>query len=240
MSKAFVAGATGYTGREVVRQLRLRGDDVVAHVRPDSTSLAEWTSRFRASGATVDSTPWQQDAISESIARIQPDTIFALLGTTRARASRAAEQGRIADYETVDYSMTHMLIEAARAAVTSATIVYLSAFGANADSRNEYLRVRGRIERELSASGLRFIAARPLFVSGTDRIERRPTERIGAVVSDGVLQVIGWLGGGRVRDRYRSITGPRLARALILAATDPHLSNATLEAADLQRLADPH
>ena len=47
---AFVAGATGYTGVQVVRQLaaleRTPPLRVVAHVRPDSTRLAEWRTRF--------------------------------------------------------------------------------------------------------------------------------------------------------------------------------------------------
>ena len=41
-SPAFVAGATGFTGREVVRLLVERGVPAVAHVRPDSPRLEEW------------------------------------------------------------------------------------------------------------------------------------------------------------------------------------------------------
>ena len=40
MEIAFVAGATGYTGREVVRLLAERGVRTLAHVRPDSSSSA--------------------------------------------------------------------------------------------------------------------------------------------------------------------------------------------------------
>ncbi|HEX6693612.1 MAG TPA: hypothetical protein VF035_02800, partial [Longimicrobiales bacterium] len=62
MITAFVAGATGYTGAEVVRQLATSDTHVVAHVRPDSTALPAWRARFSAAGAAVDVTPWSRDA----------------------------------------------------------------------------------------------------------------------------------------------------------------------------------
>ncbi len=48
-------GATGYTGRAVVSELRERGFEVVAHVRPDSTQLDEWRSRFAQLGFGLES-----------------------------------------------------------------------------------------------------------------------------------------------------------------------------------------
>src|SRR5215208_1501420 len=68
MTTAFVAGATGYTGREVVRQLVERGVRAVAHVRPDSPRLAEWRERFAELGAEVDATPWEEPAMRASLA----------------------------------------------------------------------------------------------------------------------------------------------------------------------------
>ena len=58
MQRAFVAGATGYTGRAVVRELTDRGLECIAHVRPDSPRLEEWRRVFTAMGATFDCTPW--------------------------------------------------------------------------------------------------------------------------------------------------------------------------------------
>ena len=43
---AFVLGATGFVGREVVRQLCTRGAGPVAHVRPDSKTLVGWRKRL--------------------------------------------------------------------------------------------------------------------------------------------------------------------------------------------------
>ena len=55
---AFVLGATGFVGREVVRQLCVRGTKTFAHVRPDSSKLDEWRGRFAELGAETDATPW--------------------------------------------------------------------------------------------------------------------------------------------------------------------------------------
>ena len=64
MQIAFVAGATGYTGREVVRLLSGRGVRTVAHVRPDSPRVEEWRRRFETEGAAVDVTPWDDAEIN--------------------------------------------------------------------------------------------------------------------------------------------------------------------------------
>ena len=104
MPTAFVAGATGYTGREVVRVLRESGVSTVAHVRPDSPRLAEWRARFGALGAEVDTTPWDAPAMATTLARVQPAIVFALLGTTRRRARAAAERGAAESYASVDSS----------------------------------------------------------------------------------------------------------------------------------------
>ncbi len=213
--RVFVAGATGYTGREVVRCCATLGVRTVAHVRPDSPRLHEWRERFAAAGAETDTTPWEPQAMADTLARLRPTHIFALLGTTRARARRAMEaRGTVESYESVDYGLTHMLLEAAiRAAATTGVrprVVYLSAIGAREDTRNSYVRARGRVERELRESGLPWLAVRPAFITGDDRDESRPLERVGARVIDAALLVPALFGARRLRDRYRSISGTAL------------------------------
>ena len=95
-ARVFVAGATGYTGREVVRACAERGVETVAHVRPDSTSRDEWERRFAAMGARADATPWEPQAMRATLAALRPTHVFALLGTTQARSKRAAlTSGRV-------------------------------------------------------------------------------------------------------------------------------------------------
>ena len=76
---AFVAGATGYTGSQVVPALRARGVRVIAHVRPGSAAAAAWHTRFEALGAEVDETPYDEEAPVIPDDLPDADTLLALL-----------------------------------------------------------------------------------------------------------------------------------------------------------------
>lgn len=209
---AFVAGATGYTGREVVAELRQRGVETVAHVRPGSAAFDTWSARFSTVGASVDATPWDAVAIAATIARLRPDFLFALLGTTR---HRAAKESLDDPYERIDYGLTDQLRRGAEAAGAGTRFIYLSAIGADERSGNKYVAVRGRMERELREGSLPYLIARPAFVSGEDREESRPTERVLAIVTDAILGGLAVVGLRGPRDRYGTLTGRELARAMV-------------------------
>lgn len=228
MRRAFVAGATGYVGREVVAALRAAGVETWAHVRPDSSRLAEWRERFGALGAAVDTTPWAAEAMSAQMAALCPTHVFALLGTTQARARAAAARGERADYEAVDYGLTMTLLRAARAVAPSPTFVYLSSAGVREGTRNPYLAVRARVQRELVASGMHYVVAQPAFITGDDREEDRPAERWGARLGDAVLAVVARLGAPSLAARWGSITGGSLARGLVRVALDPSVRDVVL------------
>ncbi len=232
---AFVAGATGYTGRAVVSQLCHRGAQVYAHIRPDSPQREHWTQTFTQLGAHVDVTPWQREALTATLVRCKINQVFVLIGTTKARAQAAARAGQApADYDRVDVGLSLLLIAAAVAANTQPRVVYLSATGVRDRGGNAYMQARARVEAALRTSGLPFTIARPSFITGPDRDESRPLERIGAVVSDAVLAGIGLVGGRRLRDRYRSTTNAALATALIDLAADPEAAGRTVESEDLR------
>lgn len=232
-ARAFVAGATGYTGRAVVEALRARGIETVAHVRPDSSRKAEFQARFGALGATVDHTPWEAEAIGETLRRVQPTLVFALLGTTRARARNEGMAATQA-YARVDYGLTKWLIDAASTCRPQPRFVYLSAAGVAADARGAYVAARARSEAALRGSELPWTIARPSFITGSDRDESRPLERVGAAVGDGLLAVAGLLGGRRLRERYRSTDATTLARGLVRVALDPAFERRIAESEDLR------
>jgi uncharacterized protein YbjT (DUF2867 family) len=218
----FVAGATGYTGREVVRACRARGLDTVAHVRPDSRSLADWRERFEALGARVDTTPWQLGALTATLTALAPAQVYSLLGTTRSRAKTETGSAVADTYEAVDYGLSVMLLEAAVASASRPRFVYLSAMGAEGRPMNAYMDVRKRVEAAVRGSELPYLIARPGFITGSDRDEWRAGERIAATISDGVLGVLGKLGAKRVATKYRSMSGAELGRALVeLGAREP-------------------
>lgn len=269
MTTAFVAGATGFTGREVARALAAGGVKTFAHVRPDSARLDEWRARFAAVGAETDATPWDEAAMTATFERLAPDVIFGLLGTTRSRArADAARSGRPVDYETVDYGLTAVLIRAAITAISrrpfgegtgcgldplpgpdgstlipSATaglkprFVYLSAVGTPDGDRpptTAYGLARWKCERAIKASGLPYVIARPSFIAGPGRDERRPTESIGVAAVNGALALAGALGARRLKERYRSTTSEALAAALVRLALDPAARNLVVESEDLR------
>jgi nucleoside-diphosphate-sugar epimerase len=238
MASAFVAGATGYTGREVVRILATRGVTTIAHVRPDSRELEQWRERFAAMGAQTDITPWDSDALAATFRRLGVDCVFALLGTTRVRMqAEKRTSGKNADYDAVDYGLTALLIDAAaRQEGTRPTFVYLSAAGVERfGTSNAYYAARVKAERKLRESGVPYVIARPGLISGPDRRESRPSERAIARLLDCALGVAGALGARRVRDTYRSISGVQLGAALVALALDTQARNVVAGPAELRR-----
>lgn len=236
---AFVAGATGYVGREVVRVMaQERSIATVAHVRPDSHRLAEWRDRVAAAGASVDTTEWNEAAMTETLVRLRPTMVFAVLGTTRERGREASARGAVETYESVDYALTSLLIRAAVAASRETGVtprfVYLSSAGVSASRRNAYLSVRWRVEQELRASGLPFVIARPSLITGPDRFRARPAERRAYVAIQAVLTLAGALGAHALRERYRPTTNVVLAGALVRLALDPDATALVVESEGLR------
>ena len=232
MSRAFVAGATGYTGKQVVAQLCAAGVETTAHVRPDSPQLDAMADHFKALGASVDTTPWDSDAIQQTIRSLQPRLIFGLLGTTQKRARAAKKTGRPPNeesYATVDCGYTTMLIDAGTQLQDKPRFIYLSSLGVSATAVGSYLQARWKTERHLLESGLPCIIARPCFISGKDREERRPMERAASTLIDGALSTLSLLGQTRLKKRYGSIDAPPLARALVRLSLDSGIQSSIIE-----------
>ena len=229
---AFVAGATGYTGRAVVKRLRALDVTTYAHVRPNSPSLDRHRASFETLGAKVVSPAWEEEAIAETIRQLAPTHIFCLLGTTAGRAKRerkAGQEGLM--YEAVDYGMTKMVIDAASSIDPLPTLVYLSAMGVGSKRpSNRYMRARWQVEQALGESSLPWIVARPAFISGPDREEWRPSERIGAIITDGLLR----LGGQRLRNRFGSLSAEDLAEGLVYHALERAERRVVLDAEALR------
>jgi uncharacterized protein YbjT (DUF2867 family) len=215
---AFVLGATGLVGREVVRQLCVRGRKVTAHVRPDSKTLDVWRERFGAMGATVDTSAWRIADLAARFRELQPEQIYILIGTTRSRAKLDAVQGDI--YESIDLGLTQLAVDAAKQAGVSSRLVYLSSVGADPNARSAYMRARGKAENIVQRSGLPWVIARPSIITG-ERDKSRFGESMGAFVGDGMLALASMVGGKVLRARYRSTTADVIASALIRIGEGP-------------------
>jgi uncharacterized protein YbjT (DUF2867 family) len=233
MQIAFVAGATGYTGREVVRELVGRGVRTVAHVRQDSARVEEWRARFESCGAAVDTTPWGDAEMTQTLSSLQPTHVFSLLGTTRARRRRSGTRGQAESYESIDFGLTAMLIRAAVASGSRPRFVYLSSLGVREHTSNPYLVARWRAESLLRASGLPYTIARPSFITGPGRDESRPLERVAAGVANAIAGVARVVGARRLAGSVHSLTGAELAAGLVRHAFDAAAENATLGTEEL-------
>jgi len=216
IASAFVVGSSGYVGQAVVAELRKHSIPTIAHVRPGSSRLPDMTRFAQTQGAQIDSTPWDTAALAKALQRHNTSHIFCLIGTTRKQAKAEGIGGDI--YERIDLGLTSMLADAAVQSGLSPHFVYLSSVGADETASSKYLQARGKAEATLARSGLSCAVARPSIITGSDRDDSRPAERLSGSVIDGMLSVVGALGGKRVRAKYRSTTGSELASRLVALA----------------------
>ena len=228
---AFVAGATGFVGRALVQALVARGVDTTAHVRPDSGRLAEWRDKLAALGAKVDATPWDDAALTATLRTLAPTHVFCTIGTTRNRAKADQISGDI--YQAVDVGLTRKLVAAAVGSGARPRLVVLSSIGAGPKSASAYLKARAQAEQLAIESGLSWAIARPSFIVGEGREDRRRAEDATAAVANGVLGMLGALGAKKLRDKYRSIGPDALASALARLGLD-ETADRVYEAGDLR------
>jgi hypothetical protein len=172
--RAFVAGATGYTGRAVVRALAARGVSAVAHVRPDSPRLADWRARF-AGAAEVDATPWDAAALAGHARAPPPGR------GVRAARHHARPRGPRGDRRPVrDGGLRADAAAARRRARVRGAAAIRVPVGRRGWGRGRAAATwpcAGASSRSCARAGLPYVIARPSFITGPDREEHRPAER---------------------------------------------------------------
>ncbi len=230
MHRAFVTGATGYTGREVVRILCEKGISTLAHIRHDSPRLEDWREHFGKLGAPINASLWEENTLTTTLGRIQPTLIFNLIGTTKARMKRQKD----CSYEEVDYGLTALLLRTLQHAVLTPKFIHLSAAGVNPNPKNDYYKAKWKAEKAVRESQLPYVIARPSFIIGSDRDDSRPFELWGARWIDGALSVASWVGAREFSNRYRSTTNTILAQALVRLALDSNAVNVIVESEQLR------
>jgi uncharacterized protein YbjT (DUF2867 family) len=211
---AWLAGATGLVGGELLRQLV---DDPAfgAVVAPVRRALPLERPKLRA--VAVDF------ARRETLAALAPapDVAFSCLGTTMKRAgSRAA-------FRAVDLEAVLTFARAARAA-GARTFLHVTALGADPASRVFYNAVKGEAEAAVAALGFESACAlRPSILDG-DRAERRPAERVGLAVARALGPLLG---------KYRPTPAAAVAAAMRRLAVAPRPGAAVVEAGEIVRIA---
>ena len=224
---AWVFGATGLTGRAVVRALRLAKINCHAHLRPDSSSRDTLGALCSEIGAVLAPFEWTEAQVKAAFERAKPTVVFLTLGTTNARAKLDGQGHRA-----VDYQLTKMVIDVVKAEYPKAQIVYLSAVRSLGASLSDYFRIRVELEAELEVLDALVLVAQPALITG-ERIDVRPWEHRAAVATNKGLDCLSALGLTGMAQRYRSLDGTTLARGMVQL----WLEQSTCGIADVAQLA---
>ena len=196
-----VVGATGLVGRSVIETASGREDVRLTGIARREMQLPRGV---RMEMFVADPANWGQ--VFEAV---RPEVLVCALGTTWNKAGRDETAFRAVDEQ--------LVIETARAAKNHGCerLVAVSSTGADATSRNCYLRVKGEVERALTGMKFhRLDILRPGLLRGQRGEDRRMGERLGilaAPLSDRLLR-------GRMRG-MRSIEAAEVAKAALWLAT---------------------
>ncbi|ANY20130.1 hypothetical protein A6F68_01617 [Tsuneonella dongtanensis] len=195
-----LVGSTGLIGGEIMK-LAVGREDVrlVAIARRE----APLPAGARMEMFVADPTKW-----GEVFEAIRPTAVICALGTTWKKSGRDEAAFRAVDHD--------LVIATARAAKAQGVerFVTVSSAGADALSKNRYLRTKGEVERELAAIRFkRLDVLRPGLLKGRRTGDLRAAERIAIMLSplaDMAMQ-------GKYR-AYRSIKAELVAKAAMALA----------------------
>lgn len=196
---AVVVGATGLVGRSLTDQLAAADhvDQVVTLTRRAAAHAAP-----KVRNRVVDF-----DQLAEYAPFFRADLLFSCLGTTRKQAGSIAAQRRV----DLDYQY-----RAAELAAAHGVRHYLlvSSSGANAHSKNPYLRMKGELEHKVQALPFQRISIfQPSLLMG-----RRADLRMGEKLGSWILPMLCTLPGLR---RYRPIPAEQVAAKMIQVSQRP-------------------
>ena len=198
-NRAIVIGATGLVGRSLVDQLA-EADHV--------DSIVTLTRRpAMHSSAKVDNQVIDFDHPEDYAALFKGDLLFSCLGTTRKKAGSIAAQ-RIVDLE--------YPYKAAQLAAEQGVRHYLliSAAGADPNSKNPYLRMKGELEKKVQTLPFNRISIfQPSLLLG-----KREEVRVGEKIGGWILPVISIIPGLR---RFRPIAAERVAGKMVRVSRQP-------------------
>ncbi|KAF0129495.1 MAG: nucleoside-diphosphate-sugar epimerase [Bacteroidetes bacterium] len=139
---------------------------------------------------------------------IDVDVVFCCLGTTIKKA------GSQDNFKKIDYDYP-VLISQIAMGLNVPRMVVVSSIGADPESTNFYLKTKGLMEKNVTASGLKFITfMRPSLLLG-DREEFRAGEKIAAIL----MQLFGWLMVGPMRP-YKAVKARDVAKAMLQASLE--------------------
>lgn len=197
-ANALVFGSTGLVGSHLLTELLDSGhySEIIAFNRRSSPAIPENIKEVIVDFGNVESLSSYFTPSSH---------IYICLGTTIRKA------GSIDKMDFIDRRLPLMIAElASKQGVQRVSIV--SSIGANANSRNYYLRIKGEMEEGISKIPFqRTVIARPSILLG-----KRNEFRFGEYIGKGFTKVLNPLMLGGLR-KYRGIHASTVAKAMVKA-----------------------
>ncbi|KPF64779.1 NAD(P)H-binding protein [Porphyrobacter sp. AAP60] len=196
-ARVALVGATGLIGRRVI-EISSAGDDVrIVGIARREAALPP--------GARMEMFVAEPDKWGEVLQAVRPRALICALGTTMKKAG-----GDEAAFRAVDHDLVLATAQAAKAAGVP-NMVLVSAAGADALSKNFYMRVKGETEAALSKVGFkRLDILHPGLLRGTREGDLRLGERAALIAAPLVDPLL----SGSWR-RFRSIDGDVVAEAAL-------------------------
>jgi len=193
---AIVFGATGLIGRSLVQEL----------LSSDNYSVIKIFGRNEKRYTTVDKIREfviDFNKLPDYSEQITGDDLYVCLGTTIKKA------GSVEKMEEIDRDIP-MRVASIASANRVSRLAVVSSIGADPQSKNYYLRIKGEMEKGVMALNFRTVAiVRPSILFG-ERNERRYGEEIGKFM----MKIFGIFLTGKY-SKYRGIEGKAVARAMV-------------------------
>lgn len=190
MKTAIVLGANGLVGNELLKLLvdssQYKSISVLGRSKPSINHSKVIFETF--------------DFNNPDKSKLVGDVLFSCLGTTIKKAG-SQEEFRKVDYDYV--------LQTAKLAHENGTksMVVISAMGANAASGIFYNRVKGEMEKDLTAIGFeKLIIVRPSLLLG-----HRKEFRLGELISQKMVSVLNFL----IPSKYKGIKAEQVAKAML-------------------------
>jgi uncharacterized protein YbjT (DUF2867 family) len=211
MANALLLGCTGLVGNEILTQLLLDRDfdKVIVLVRQPLTfthpKLEERLVDF-------------QNPSEFEHAMQGADVIFSSVGTTQRKV-----KGDAAAYRKVDEWIPTKAAEFG-AKWGAKSFLLVSAIGADAQSKNFYLKLKGDVETQIKKSGIPSIFIfQPSLLLGNRR-----EFRLGERIAQWIFPIFRWL----TPSKYRAVEAKDLAKAMVHCSKSHNIGHFTLAFAD--------
>ncbi|MBX7456727.1 NAD(P)H-binding protein [Qipengyuania sp. 1NDH17] len=195
-----LVGATGLIGGHIMQECVGRED---VRLQAIGRREAKLPRGIRMEYFVADPSKW-----GEVFEALRPKAVICALGTTWKKAGEDEEAFRAVDQ--------HLVLDTAKAALENGVdrFVMVSSVGADATSKNFYLRVKGETERELTRLRFnRLDILRPGLLVGDRDNDRRTAERLGIIASP----LANLFMHGKYR-QYRGIKADLVAKGAIALA----------------------